>query len=284
MLATARRVDFLSKNHSILGNITARTIPEKKDWMHLEIGQRILDQGGCGSCWAIAASTTLQGHYEIHHGESRTFAVQEMLACIPNPQECGGKGGCKGATLELAMDYVLKKGCDEEHQMPYQARDTTCPKTIKTTPQTVLARSPAQNNQGLGMVGWEKLKENAYDPLMLAMQDGPVGVSVAASGWYAYSFGIYNGCPKDAIIDHAVVLIAYGQDRGTKYWKIQNSWGSAWGEEGYMRLVRRSDGEENWCGIDNKPELGTGCIGGPPQVTVCGMCGILYDSVIPHFK
>jgi len=275
-LAVVHQSDFLSKNHNTSSNATAvaKSIPPNGDWQHLQIGQRVPDQGACGSCWAIAASTTLQGRYEIHTGKSRTFAVQEMLSCIPNPQECGGQGGCRGATLELAMDWVLKNGCAQEHETPYQAQDGTCSKTVLATGA----------KQGLGMAGWEKLQENAYEPLLLAMQDGPVGVSVAAGEWYAYSNGIFDGCYKDAIIDHAVAMVAYGAENGVKYWTIQNSWGPHWGESGNMRLIRREDDGQNWCGIDNKPELGTGCKGGPPEVTVCGMCGILYDSVIPHFK
>lgn len=282
-LAAVRRSDFLSKNHTVLVNSTAaKYIAASKDWKDLQIGQRIPDQGACGSCWAIAASTTLQGHFEIHSGKSRTFAVQEMVSCIPNPQECGGQGGCRGATIELAMDWVFKNGCSQEHETPYQARDGICSKT------TVFSHldSPrnADGSNSLGMVGWEKLKENAYEPLMLAMQDGPVGVSVSAGGWHTYGQGIFDDCWKDTVIDHAVVMTAYGATNGIKYWKIQNSWGLDWGEQGYMRLLRRDDDEKNYCGTNNKPELGTGCKGGPPQVTVCGMCGILYDSVIPHFK
>jgi len=265
----------------MLGNSTAhavKSIPESGDWTHLQIGQRVPDQGACGSCWAIAASTTLQGNYELYSGKSRTFSVQEMVSCIPNPQECGGQGGCRGATLELAMDWVLKHGCTQDHETPYQARDTAC-----TKERTILASSPSAG-QALGMLGWEKLQENSYDKLILAMQDGPVGVSVAAGDWFQYSTGIFDGCFKDTIIDHAVTMVAYGAENNVKYWRIQNSWGPHWGEAGYMRLLRREDDSTNWCGINNKPELGTGCKGGPSQVTVCGMCGILYDSVIPHFK
>jgi cathepsin L len=283
-LAAVHRSDFLSKNHTVLGNSTAtlgiQSLPLSGDWTHLEIGQRIPDQGACGSCWAIAASTTLEGNYEIHsNGQSRTFAVQEMVDCIPNPRECGGQGGCRGATLELAMDWVLKNGCYQEHELPYQAKDTSCTKTVFST-------SSASGGQAFGLVGWEKLQENSYDKLMLALQDGPVGVSVAAADWFAYSRGIFDGCPKDTVIDHAVTMMAYGADNtiGVKYWKIQNSWGKYWGEDGYMRLLRRADDSTYYCGINNKPELGTGCRGGPSQVTVCGMCGILYDSVIPHFR
>merc|ERR1719281_1777187 len=99
-----------------------------------------------------------------------------------------------------------------------------------------------------------------------------------------YSGGIFSGCDKDAIINHAVVAEGFGQEeqfrRQHKYFLLRNSWGSDWGENGYIRLERHSD-ESVYCGIDDKPLDGTGCLGGPPKVRVCGMCGVLYDAVYP---
>merc|ERR1719330_1548922 len=62
-----------------------------------------------------------------------------------------------------------------------------------------------------GMVGWKRLPENKYEPLMRALVErGPVAVSAAARYWALYKLGIFDRCPKAAVIDHAVVLIAYG--------------------------------------------------------------------------
>merc|ERR1719321_98370 len=110
-LAIVHASKFLAKNHSVVDNstvMTAKTAPASKEWMHLDCQKTIPDQGMCGSCWAVAASTVLQAHAEIYTSKTRTFSVQEMVECIANPQECGGQGGCKGATMELAMDYVFK--------------------------------------------------------------------------------------------------------------------------------------------------------------------------------
>merc|ERR1740130_1774791 len=127
---------------------------------------------------------------------------------------------------------------------------------------------------------------NEYLPLLWAIaQTGPIAVSVGTEGWLPYATGIFNGCSPDSIINHAVVAIGYGQDAyGTKFWQLQNSWSPGWGEQGTMRLLRR-DTDQSECGVDRKPELGVACKvpPGPSQVRVCGMCGVLYDSVAVHF-
>mmetsp|Transcript_72891 Transcript_72891/g.115007 ORF Transcript_72891/g.115007 Transcript_72891/m.115007 type:complete len:107 (-) Transcript_72891:75-395(-) len=76
--------------------------------------------------------------------------------------------------------------------------------------------------------------------------------------------------------------MGYGHDPNLNedYWLIRNSWGANWGEMGYIRLFRHADAQA-WCGTDYSPEEGNGCSGGPSQVPVCGMCGILSDSSYP---
>jgi len=271
----------------------AHALPDSISWTNISTMATRHDQGACGSCWAIATSTVLQAHFEIHRGQPRTFSIQQLVSCVPNPQECGGQGGCRGATVELAMDYVLANGCSEEFEVPYAAQDLNCTASPQASIQTtVFAQNPAlsgsssQVNNGLGLTGWTKLPENSYMDLMNAVvSGGPVAVSVAAHGWADYGYGIYDRCTKDCVIDHAVVLVGYGVNplAEDKYWLVQNSWGRGWGEAGNIRLLRREN-EQEWCGEDKKPELGTACKPYPQKVTVCGQCGILYDSVVPHFQ
>lgn len=266
-----------------------RELPSSKSWAHLHAAQNVFNQGDCGSCWAIAAATVLQAHTEIH-GQERSFSVQEIVSCTPNPRECGGAGKCEGATLELAMDWVLKQGCSDGSEVPYQATSGECqkkPESAATDMSLIFSGASgggaADGGAKFGMTGWEMLAQNEYEPLMRAIVErGPVGVSVSGDNWFNYQSGIFNGCGKDAIIDHAVVLLGYGEDDGQKTWLIQNSWGSDWGEGGHIRLLRH-DASEGWCGMDNKPQLGTACKGDNDPVRVCGMCGVLYDSVVPHF-
>merc|ERR1740130_898016 len=100
------------------------------------------------------------------------------------------------------------------------------------------------------MTGWETLPKNEYAPLMQALLErGPVAVSVAADAWFSYESGIFDGCGKDAVIDHAVVAMGFGEADNHKYWVIQNSWGANWGEQGHIRLQRHDT--EEYCGMNN---------------------------------
>jgi len=264
----------------------ASDLPTDKSWTNLETGKHIRNQGDCGSCWAIAASTVLMGHAEIFTGTPRTFSAEQMIQCTPNPRHCGGDGGCKGATAELAMDWVLKNGCAEAAEVPYTASDGSCTAGSSVGNPFAFAQldgSASSGGAAFGMTGWETLPKNEYEPLMRSLAElGPVAVSVAADTWFNYESGIFNGCGKDAVIDHAVTAMGYGEENGRKYWTIQNSWGPDWGEAGHIRLERHDNGD--YCGMNNDPQKGVACQGETAPVPVCGMCGVLFDSVVPHFK
>merc|ERR1712024_198372 len=103
---------------------------------------------------------------------------------------------------------------------------------------------------------------------------GPLSVAVDASKWSFYSGGIFDSCDysRNIEINHAVQLVGYGSDSDGDYWIVRNSWGSRWGEDGYIRLRR-----------DSAAQCGTACSGGPgsDEQHVCGQCGVLFDVSYP---
>ena len=84
----------------------------------------VRNQGNCGSCWAISAASCLEAHLQRNGvDESVRVSAQALVNCVPNPQHCGGDGGCQGATGELAYAYVRDVGIPLEADMAYTAED-----------------------------------------------------------------------------------------------------------------------------------------------------------------
>jgi len=133
-----------------------------------------------------------------------------------------------------------------------------------------------------------ELPTNDYASLMTAVSTvGPVAISVDAS-WGGYEEGVftcddYETTLCGTTIDHAVQLVGYGTDATAgDYWLVRNSWGTSWGEDGYIKVARygaSKDGEP--CGTDTSPGDGYGCKGGPATLPVCGVSGILSASSYP---
>lgn len=258
-------------------------LPTNVSWSHLKAMKDVKDQGMCGSCWAFASAVVLRAHHEIHRGQDWEFSAQELVSCVPNPRHCGGSGGCAGATAELAMDYVVNHGLRSEAEFSYRAIDVPCPDSVSLATENISGRTQ------FGLTGWELLPSNAAKPLKQALVElGPVAVSVSADQtWFMYQRGIMDGCRKDnPVINHAVVAVGYGVDpSGIGFWELQNSWGRFWGENGHIKLLRAEDEDRDYCGWDSEPDKGVACQDdNATKVWVCGMCGVLYDSVVPHFS
>jgi cathepsin L len=240
--------------------------PQSVDWRTEGILTPVKDQGHCGSCWTFASTEAIEAHLAISTGVLVELSEQNLVECVQNPNQCGGSGGCKGATAELAFDYVQKNGIASEWNYPYSSGvagiSGNCSKTY--TPFAKIG-------------GFQALGTNNLADLMKAIVIGPVAVSVDASAWSKYETGVFNGCNQsNPDINHLVLLVGYDDQA----WIIRNSWGPTWGDHGYIRIQRDFPGQVN-CGVDLSPLDGSGCKGGPANVTTCGTCGILYDNAYP---
>lgn len=81
-------------------------------------------------------------------------------------------------------------------------------------------------------------------------RSGPLSVCVNATRWHHYREGVMTGC-DDRRTDHCVQLVGYGHDAasGLDYWKLRNSWGTQFGEGGYLRVEMGTDA----CDISSFP-------------------------------
>jgi len=107
------------------------------------------------------------------------------------------------------------------------------------------------------LTGWSDVKQGDEDALKSAVEKGPVSVAIEAdqSVFQLYSGGVFTSAEQCGTqLDHGVLVVGYGTDGGNDYWKVKNSWGASWGEEGYIRMIRDKD----CCGIASQPSYPTG--------------------------
>jgi len=213
----------------------------------------------------------LESHLAIATGKpAPLLSTQQLISCAPNPNKCGGTGGCQGSTQPLAFNYTEVAGITTEADYKFVGSTGKCDASkIK----------PVAKNSG-----FTYLPTNNYTALMNAVATkGPVAISIAAGGlgWQLYMGGIMKPglFNKGVAVDHAVQLVGYGEEKGTMFWLVRNSWGS-WGEKGYIRIERFGEGKEP-CGMDTKPQDGMACAGDTKPVKYCGLCGILSSSSYP---
>jgi len=244
------------------------------DWRTKGVVTPPKDQGGCGSCWTFSTTETIESFAALKTGKLLTLSEQQILDCTPNPNDCGGTGGCGGGTVELAVARIMVMGgLSQEQDYPYISGDgSNYPCDMKKFKPAVQV-----NN-------YYDLPSNQPGPVVQFVgTKGPLGISVDASAWSGYESGVFDGCDMSAPdIDHAVQLVGFGTDASLgDYWLVRNSWGQSYGEAGYIRIRRYATPP---CGVDSTPQDGDGCNGDPSEVTVCGNCGILFDTVYVDMK
>ncbi|KAI4333833.1 hypothetical protein L6164_018594 [Bauhinia variegata] len=210
-------------------------IPATIDWRKKGAVTPIKDQGQCGSCWAFSTIAATEGIHQITTGKLVSLSEQELVDCDTK----GVDQGCMGGLMEDGFEFIIKNGgITTEANYPYKAADGTC-----STKEEIPVAAKIK--------GYERVPANSEAALLKAVANQPVSVSIDASGsaFQFYSSGVFTGeCGTE--LDHGVTAVGYGTaDDGTKYWLVKNSWGTQWGEQGYIRMQRGIDAKEGICGI-----------------------------------
>lgn len=248
----------------------------------------VIDQGSCGACWAISATGTVEANAARHRAfeaytdtekrltakkldsdeirkaaiaaareaETKAFSkadlsIQELLDCDTRYDQ-----GCTGGNPLLAYYFIHRYGLTDSSQYPYKGKQKECKVDQVTSPIATAE-------------GWGVLTPNHEDNMELVLRYiGPIAVGVNGSerDFLAHEGGIFHSkkCGQNA--NHAMLIVGYGQETNkktgkvTRYWIARNSWGTGWGEKGYVRMKRGSGkkGKRGVCGIARSPSVALG--------------------------
>jgi len=215
---------------------TGADLPDAVDWVEAGAVSPVKNQGTCGSCWAFSTVGSLEGHAQLATGQLQQFSEQQFVDCDTD----FGDMGCKGGLMDQAFTYLMQsEGACTEDSYPYKGKAGSC--------------STNTCNVGLqasAVTGYQDV--DATDAaLREALTHGPVSVAVEADTVFQFYFGgIVSTNLCGARLDHGVLAVGYGEDNGQTYWKVKNSWGGSWGEQGYIRLAADKGGKsKGQCGI-----------------------------------
>jgi len=210
-------------------------VADAVDWVQKGVVNPIKDQGQCGSCWAFSTMGVVESGYAIATGNLVSVAEQQLVDCD------GSNDACTGGWPYKAFDHYLKfkVGVCSESSYPYTGTAGSC---RVSSCSVAIAKDVVTGHTEVG-------KSSAG--LKLALSNQPVSVTVNAAQLQFYGNGVVTGTCSGQI-NHAVIAVGYGTD-GTDYFNIRNSWGTGWGESGYIRLGQNGGSQGTACLYQDAP-------------------------------
>ncbi|XP_060191935.1 zingipain-2-like [Lycium barbarum] len=220
----------MSSTEFKINGLTDDEMPSNLDWRKHGAVTEVKNQGQCGCCWAFSAVGALEGAYKIATGQKSELSEQELVDCTTR------NNGCNGGYMTNAFDFIIENGgISTKSDYPYEGQQYTC-RSQELTPAVKIS-------------SYQVVPESET-ALLQAVTQQPVSIGIATSQEFQfYAGGTYHGsCANE--INHAVTAIGYGTDEeGQKYWLLKNSWGTTWGENGYMKIIRDTGNPGGHCDI-----------------------------------
>jgi len=248
-----------------LKQIPKEDLPKNWDWGNVN-GINYLTQmrqqhlpNWCGSCWAHAATSALSDRIKIARKAAWpdiNIAPQVLVSCEQKDE------GCNGGSALNSYQFIYENYITDETCSIYQGRGWT--NGLGCSPMSFCRDcSPGQacfipekyrtyTVSEFGRIDGELAVMNEL------YQRGPVACNIATpEPFHEYTDGIFCDETGDQQTTHVVSIVGWGEEDGRPYWRVRNSWGTHWGDNGFFKVCRGN----------NNINIETNCIWGVPVDT-----------------
>ena len=224
---------FADRQHSIKKELEAMnaSVPtdfdSRKQWPNCI--HPIRDQQQCGSCWAFSVSEVMSDRFCI----ASNGAIDVVLSPQYQLQCDWWDHGCNGGILSFCWSFQEGGGDATDACVPYSSGSGSVPWTCPSSCSdgSKFQRYPAKKSSAKHFSDVESAK-------VAIMTDGPIQAGFTVyEDFMHYKGGIYKYTSGSALGGHAVKIVGWGNEDGTDYWIVANSWNTTWGEQGFFRIA-----------------------------------------------
>jgi len=207
------------------------------DWRSNGCVNAVKDQGQCGSCWAFSAVASTEGAWCISKNRLYSLSEQELVSCDTSCY------GCNGGWADKGINWFKTHNAMTESSYKY---------TSGSTGRNGSCTYSSSNTSPVKTTGYGHVTAKSPSAMQSALNSHVLSVAIEADqlSFQLYSGGVFSNSNCGTNLDHATNVVGWNSSNNT--WIMRNSWGTSWGDKGYMNVEIKSG--NGICGIQMEPQ------------------------------